>query len=64
MNHVRRESIRVRHQAKLRRVQVGRVEHLSPHMRRITFTGPELDGFVSLAPDDHVKLFFPAPGQD
>ena len=64
MNHVRRETVRVRHQAKLRHVQVGRVEQLSPRMRRITFTGPELDGFVSLAPDDHVKLFFPPPGQD
>jgi NADPH-dependent ferric siderophore reductase len=28
-------------------------------MIRILFEGPELDSFVSLAPDDHLKLFFP-----
>ncbi len=32
--------------------------------RRITFARGELDGFTSLAADDHVKLFLPAPGQD
>ncbi len=64
MNHVTREAVRVRHPVKLRQTQVARVEQLSPRMRRVTFTGPELDGFVSLAADDHVKLFFPAPGQD
>jgi NADPH-dependent ferric siderophore reductase len=32
-------------------------------MCRITFGGSELEGFVSAAADDHVKLFFPASGQ-
>ena len=64
MNHVIREPVRVRHPLRLRLVQVRLVEQLSPRMRRVTFTGPDLDGFVSLAADDHVKLFFPAPGQD
>jgi len=32
-------------------------------MRRITLGGPELEGFVSLAPEDHVKMFFPRPGE-
>ena len=64
MNHVGRTPLRVRHPVKLRLVQVARVERISPRMRRITFAGDELVGFTSAAADDHVKLFFPAPGQD
>ena len=64
MNHFSRTPSRVRHQVKLRLAQVAAVEHVSPRMRRITFTGDELADFVSAAADDHVKLFFPAPGQD
>ena len=54
---------RVRHDLKLRVLTVVRTEQLTPHMRRITLAGDDLDGFVSPAHDDHVKLFFPAPGQ-
>ncbi len=64
MNHKFRSSPTVSHRSRLRLAQVARVEQLSPRMRRITLTGSELDGFVSFAADDHVKLFFPAPGQD
>lgn len=32
-------------------------------MARVTLAGPELEGFVSLSFDDHVKMFFPAPGE-
>jgi NADPH-dependent ferric siderophore reductase len=32
-------------------------------MRRMTFHASGLAGFTSAAADDHVKLFFPAPGQ-
>ena len=60
MSHVSRTPLRVRHELKRRRVQVARVEQLSPRMRRITFAGDELAGFTSAAPDDHVKLFFPS----
>jgi len=28
-------------------------------MRRVTFGGPELAGFISLGSDDHIKLLFP-----
>jgi NADPH-dependent ferric siderophore reductase len=55
---------RVRHELRFRMLTVQRVEQLSPHMMRITFGGDELDGFVSLGFDDHVKVFFPAPGQE
>jgi NADPH-dependent ferric siderophore reductase len=53
---------KLRHELKLRQLRVVRTERLSPHMRRITLGGADLQGFVSPAHDDHVKLFFPAPG--
>ena len=54
--------VRVRHTLKMRRLQVSRVQRLTPHMVRVTLTGADLEGFVSAAPDDHVKLFFPVLG--
>ena len=54
---------RVRHDLKLRVLTVVRTEQITPHMRRITLAGNDLEGFVSPASDDHVKLFFPAPGE-
>ncbi|MDY4282688.1 siderophore-interacting protein [Xanthomonas sp. LF06-19] len=51
----------LRHPLRLRHLQVLRTQPLTPHMRRIVVGGPELDGFVSAGPDDHVKLFFPNP---
>jgi NADPH-dependent ferric siderophore reductase len=53
----------VRHPLRVRLLEVVRTVSLSPRMRRITLGGPELQGFVSLAPEDHVKLFFPRPGE-
>jgi NADPH-dependent ferric siderophore reductase len=53
---------RVRHELKMRKLSVSRVENLTPHMVRVTVTGADLEGFVSAAPDDHVKLFFPVDG--
>lgn len=53
---------RLRHALKLRVLTVVRTEELTAHMRRITLAGADLEGFVSPAHDDHVKLFFPAPG--
>jgi NADPH-dependent ferric siderophore reductase len=57
------ESRRVRHALVFRHVQVLAVQDITPSMRRVTFGGEELDGFVSAAPDDHVKLFFPVNGE-
>lgn len=51
---------RHRHDLQRRLLTVARVEEISPQMRRIVLTGPELAGFVSLAPHDHVKLILPA----
>ncbi|HKR75998.1 MAG TPA: siderophore-interacting protein [Rhodanobacter sp.] len=50
---------RLRHDVVLRTLEVLRIERLTPHMQRVTLGGPELRGFHSAAPDDHVKLFFP-----
>lgn len=67
------ESRMVRHPLVFRRVQVREVIDLTPGMRRIVVGGPELEGFHSGAPDDHVKVFFrnpegefvlPVPGPD
>jgi NADPH-dependent ferric siderophore reductase len=55
---------RVRHEAKRRMLVVRNVSHLTPRMIRIVLGGDELSGFVSVAHDDHVKLFFPPPGQE
>jgi NADPH-dependent ferric siderophore reductase len=63
MNEMTTPAGRVRHEPKLRALQVLRVAALSPGMRRIVLHGEALEGFVSVAPDDHVKLFFPAPGE-
>lgn len=54
---------RHRHTVRLRHLTVLRVEKLSRSMVRVTLGGPELEGFVSLGFDDHVKMFFTAAGE-
>jgi NADPH-dependent ferric siderophore reductase len=49
---------RVRHEPRRRQLEVKRVERIAAHMIRVTLGG-DLEGFVSLGFDDHVKLFFP-----
>ncbi len=51
---------RVRHEPRRRELAVKRVERIAAHMVRVTLGG-DLEGFVSLGFDDHVKLFFPDP---
>jgi NADPH-dependent ferric siderophore reductase len=55
---------RVRHETKTRLLQVRDVSRVTPQMVRVVLAGEQLAGFVSAAHDDHVKLFFPHPGQD
>lgn len=50
---------RVRHELVRRSLEVLAVERLTPHMIRITLGGPELAGFTSPSPDDHIKIFIP-----
>lgn len=55
---------RVRHEIKVRRLQVRRIDQISPHFLRIRFAGDALRDFVSASFDDHAKLMLPAqPGQ-
>ncbi|MEK1895803.1 MAG: siderophore-interacting protein [Rhizobium sp.] len=51
---------RVRHELRRRSLTVAEVTDITPGMRRIVLTGDDLADFVSLAPDDHVKIFVPA----
>ena len=54
---------RVRHEAGRRMLTVRAVERLTPMMVRVTLGGEDLKGFQSVGFDDHVKLFFPRPGE-
>ncbi|QGZ57292.1 siderophore-interacting protein [Paraburkholderia acidiphila] len=57
------EVVRVRHPLKFRLLRVARVTALSPSLVRVTLTG-DLGDFVSASFDDHVKVFFPAAGEE
>ena len=52
---------RVRHEPRRRLLTVRQVERITPTMARMTLDG-DLAGFVSASYDDHVKVFFPLPG--
>jgi NADPH-dependent ferric siderophore reductase len=54
---------RVRHEPRLRLPEVIAVQRITPHMVKVSLGGADLDGFVSSGFDDHVKLFFPNPGE-
>src|SRR5271163_4408618 len=55
---------RVRHETKMRLLQVRDVRRITPKMVRVIVGGEDLEGFISAAHDDHVKLFFPHPGEE
>ncbi|MDQ7992466.1 MAG: siderophore-interacting protein [Propionicimonas sp.] len=46
-----------------RRVRVARIERITPAYRRVEFAGDDLAGFDSPGADDHVRIFFPPPGE-
>ncbi|MFA4938137.1 siderophore-interacting protein [Brevundimonas sp.] len=58
-----REARRVRHELKFRTLTVASVQDLTPAYRRVVLTGDDLDSFVSLGFDDHVKIFPVAEGR-
>ena len=60
----RHQILRMRQDTRRRHIAVSAVERISPRMARITFTSAELCDFSSLAPDDHIKLFFAPPTGD
>lgn len=48
--------------AKSRMLKVSAVQHLSPHIKRVTLTGDELSDFPVNKESAHVKVIFPQPG--
>lgn len=56
--------LRVRHEVKMREMVVVHIEALTPHFRSISFHSNDLEDFVSASFDDHVKVFFDAPGRE
>ncbi|SLN49154.1 NADPH-dependent ferric-chelate reductase [Aquimixticola soesokkakensis] len=50
---------RHRHELVRRAATVTALERITPNMLRVTLSGAELAGFVSSAPDDHIKIFVP-----
>lgn len=50
---------RHRHDTRRRTLTVTANERLSPVMLRLRLAGPDLDGFLSLSPADHLKLIVP-----
>jgi NADPH-dependent ferric siderophore reductase len=40
-------------------VTLARTQDISAHLRRLTFTGPEVADMMTLAPDQRIKIFFP-----
>ena len=63
MSDTLRTPRRLRHELKFRTLRVAEVQDLTPTLRRIVLEGADLDGFVSLGFDDHVKIFPVAEGQ-
>ena len=56
---------RVRHDTRRRSLAVESITDITPGMRRIILRGDELADFISLAPDDHIKIFIPtAEGEE
>ncbi|MGD1879794.1 MAG: siderophore-interacting protein [Kiloniellaceae bacterium] len=55
----RHQITRVRHETRRRTLTLVTKEALTPRMLRLGFRSDDLHDFVSAAPDDHVKLFFP-----
>lgn len=47
----------------LRTLEVRAVTPVTPRVTRITLTGPQLAGFTSRAPAQHIKVFLPQPGE-
>lgn len=56
------ETTRVRRRPAPLRAAVSRRVQLSPHLIRVTVTGPALAGFTYPGPASHFKLLLPGPG--
>ena len=55
---------RIRHETRLRLLDVQAVKHITPLMLRVTLAGDQLAGFSSPGYADHIKVFFPPAGSE
>jgi NADPH-dependent ferric siderophore reductase len=58
------QPVRQRPRPTFRTVQVNRLERLTPKMVRVTFQGDELEGFTPHGPAEHIRIWFPFPGEE
>lgn len=58
-----RSITRVRHEVRMRLLEVVKVDRVNPRLVRITLGGEHLLGFSSHGFDDHVKVFIPPVGE-
>jgi NADPH-dependent ferric siderophore reductase len=58
------QATRVRPRPNFRTVQVTRIDRLTPHLTRVTVAGPELEGYASNGPAEHIRVWFPQAGKD
>lgn len=63
MQVINRSIERLRLETRIRILDVAAVTDITPHMRRIRLTGPELEGFQSPGHADHIKVFLPSDGK-
>lgn len=59
---MKHELNRVRHELRRRALTVQSVERITPNMLRIVAGGDDMADFISLSPDDHLKLIVPVEG--
>nr|WP_100001538.1 siderophore-interacting protein [Phyllobacterium zundukense] len=61
---INRSPQRIRHETRLRLLEVQAVKRITPLMLRVTLAGDQLEGFISPGYADHIKIFFPQAGND
>jgi NADPH-dependent ferric siderophore reductase len=64
MTFMNKSPQRIRHETRLRLLEVQAVKQITPMMLRMTLTGDQLEGFTSPGYADHIKIFFPPAGSD
>ena len=60
----RHQITRMRHELRRRKLTVAGIEDVTPGMRRVHFTSPDLSDFPSVGFDDHVKMFVPGTARE
>ncbi|HLF80112.1 MAG TPA: siderophore-interacting protein [Dehalococcoidia bacterium] len=64
MNQTEQQPVRRRRMPQYHQVQVRRVERMTPHLVRVTLHGEDLAKFETHGVAEHLKVMFPAPGQE